>query len=142
MLSKFSMGRMPAGGILLLLLLLAVSAAAGTSAAAVVPDGSVKGASVQGKEGCRSTDYDVCVVGAGGSGMYSAYRLATAKSLSVLVLETDDHVGGHCNTFYYPYGPVNIPVETGVSVFINTSLVRQTLQQLNIAAVPSGEQAA
>jgi protoporphyrinogen oxidase len=89
--------------------------------------------------GCPTVDYDVCVVGAGGSGMYAAWRLQQAKNLRVLVLEKKDEVGGNCDTFYFKT-PINgvdltIPIETGVVIYVNTSLVAQTIRMLNINGI-------
>lgn len=52
-------------------------------------------------------EYDVCVVGCGGSGGYTAARL-NKLGYKVLVLEKQDRCGGHCKTVKLP-----VPVPGG-----------------------------
>jgi hypothetical protein len=87
---------------------------------------------------CRPTDHDVCVVGAGGSGMFAAWKLQQ-KGLRVFVLEKAGYVGGHCRTFYDVPNGTGAPVEMGVQVYVNTPLVQSTLAALNIQTAPPGE---
>jgi phytoene dehydrogenase-like protein len=123
----------PQAVLLLLLLVPAVAVMLNPAVAAAQPSAA----------GCPTVDYDACVVGAGGSGMYAAWRLQQAKNLRVLVLEKKDEVGGNCDTLYFktPINGVNltIPIETGVIVYVNTSLVTETLRLLNVPASPLGE---
>lgn len=46
-------------------------------------------------------EYDVCVVGCGGSGAYTATKLKK-MGYNVLVLEKQDRCGGHCKTVRLP----------------------------------------
>lgn len=54
-------------------------------------------------EACDSdkAEYDVCVVGCGGSGAFIATKLKK-MGYSVLVLEKQDRCGGHCKTVKLP----------------------------------------
>lgn len=46
-------------------------------------------------------EYDVCVVGCGGSGAFTATKLKK-MGYSVLVLEKQERCGGHCKTVQVP----------------------------------------
>jgi phytoene dehydrogenase-like protein len=70
--------------------------------------------------------------------MFAAWKLQQ-KGLRVLVLEKAGYVGGHCNTFYGVPGFSGVPVEMGVQVYVNTPLVRSTLEELNIATGLQGK---
>jgi len=52
------------------------------------------------------TMYDVIIVGGGISGLYTAWRLGTATTLKVLVLEADERFGGRYLSCMMPGGYV------------------------------------
>ena len=69
--------------------------------------------------------HDVCILGAGSSGMSLAFMLKD-RNYDVLVIEKEDYVGGHCNTqrFTGPDGQTAWD-DAGVTVFPNTSLANE-----------------
>ncbi|RDW79862.1 hypothetical protein BP6252_04500 [Coleophoma cylindrospora] len=73
---------------------------------------------------------DVCVIGGGSTGTYAAIRLKDAGK-SVAVIEKVDQLGGHTQTYIDP--ATGIPVNLGVVVFHNTSLVLEYFARLNVS---------
>jgi len=75
---------------------------------------------------------DVCILGAGASGMFSAVTLKD-RGYSVAVFENTPLPGGHCATdFYTPLSSTPLPngdlanyVDLGVHIYPDTRLVRQ-----------------
>lgn len=70
---------------------------------------------------------DVCILGSGASGMSAAVFLKD-KGYDVLVLESADVIGGHCNTrFFTPPAP-GLPnwIELGVQIFGNTTFANES----------------
>ncbi len=76
---------------------------------------------------------DVCVIGGGSAGTYTAIRLRDLGK-SVVVLERKARLGGHAETFVDPV--TNVPINIGVIYFENTELVRNYLTRLQVSAVP------
>jgi hypothetical protein len=68
-------------------------------------------------------EYGACILGAGGSGMQTAWRLKD-KGVSVLLLERSGVYGGHCQSAYYtkPDGTRGV-IETGVALFPDTGAI-------------------
>lgn len=66
--------------------------------------------------------YDQCILGAGASGMSAAVFLKD-KGYDVLVLESANDIGGHCDTRYFTPPAPGLPnwIELGVDVYGNTS---------------------
>ncbi|RDW92245.1 hypothetical protein BP5796_01639 [Coleophoma crateriformis] len=78
---------------------------------------------------------DVCVIGGGSTGTYAAIRLKDAGK-SVAVIEKVDQLGGHTQTYIDP--ATGVPVNLGVAVFHNTSLVLEYFARLNVSLTSIG----
>ncbi|KAM3076735.1 hypothetical protein ACMFMG_007534 [Clarireedia jacksonii] len=72
---------------------------------------------------------DIVVIGGGSTGTYAAVRLLDSGK-SVVIVEKDNRLGGHTNTFTDP--TTGITNDYGVVVFHNTSLVRNYTSRLNV----------
>lgn len=72
---------------------------------------------------------DVCIIGGGSGGTYSAIRLQQLGR-SVALIEKENRLGGHVNT--YVDKSTNKTFDYGVEVFDNTSLVRDYFAHLNV----------
>ncbi|KAL3426570.1 FAD dependent oxidoreductase [Phlyctema vagabunda] len=73
---------------------------------------------------------DVCIVGGGSAGIYSAVRLRELGK-SVVVIESSERLGGHCEVYTDPV--TGGTIDAGVVVFHNTSLVRDYFGRFNIS---------
>jgi hypothetical protein len=75
---------------------------------------------------------DVCVIGGGSAGTYTAVQLRNLGK-SVVVLEKESRLGGHAQTVIVD----NLPVNIGVQVFEGQSpLVTSYFSQLNVPLIP------
>jgi hypothetical protein len=72
---------------------------------------------------------DIVVIGGGSTGTYSAIRLLDSGK-SVVIVEKDNRLGGHTNTYTDP--TTGLTNDYGVIVFHNTSLVRSYTSRLNV----------
>ncbi|KLJ10048.1 hypothetical protein EMPG_14543 [Blastomyces silverae] len=72
---------------------------------------------------------DVAVVGGGSSGTYSAISLKD-KGQSVIVVEKQDRLGGHADTYVDP--ETGIPVDLGVLTFHNISVVTDFFRRFDV----------
>ena len=72
---------------------------------------------------------DVCIIGGGSTGTYSAIRLKDSGK-SVVVVEAKDRLGGHTNTYTDP--STNETVDYGVIVFHNLDIVRNYFGRFDI----------
>ena len=72
---------------------------------------------------------DVCVIGGGASGTYSAIRLRQMGK-SVALLEKDHVLGGHVDTYFDPTS--GKPIDYGVKVYNNFSVVRDFFYSLDV----------
>lgn len=72
---------------------------------------------------------DVCIIGGGSSGTYSAIRLQQ-MGLSVALVEREERLGGHVNTYIDP--TTNVTFDYGVQAFDNISVVRDYFSHLNV----------
>ena len=79
---------------------------------------------------------DVCIIGGGSSGTYSAIRLRDAGK-TVAVVEAKNRMGGHTNTYTDPI--TNGTVDIGVILFHNLTIVRDYFARFEI---PLGSTAA
>lgn len=77
----------------------------------------------------NSTKVDVLIIGGGASGTYAAVRLQDSGK-SVILVEEKSLLGGHTNTYVDPQ--TNIPIDYGVIVFHNMTVVRNYFNRLNI----------
>jgi len=85
----------------------------------------------------RTIERDVCVIGGGSAGTYTAVGVKDAGR-SVVVLERKQRLGGHTETYVDP--ATGIPTDIGVVVFHNLPLVTDYFARLGtpIMALPSG----
>lgn len=72
---------------------------------------------------------DVCVIGGGSTGTYSAIRLSDSGK-SVVVVEANDRLGGHTNTYTDP--STNETVDYGVIVFHNLDIVKKYFARFDV----------
>src|SRR3954462_3388153 len=72
---------------------------------------------------------DVCIIGGGSTGTYSAIRLREMGK-SVVVVEKKDRLGGHTKTYIDP--TTQTPVEIGVEVFNDFDLVKNYFAHFNV----------
>lgn len=73
---------------------------------------------------------DVCVIGGGSSGTYAAIRLLESGQ-SVAVVERNNRLGGHVNTFKDSI--TGLTADLGVVVFDNISVVTNYFNSLDVA---------
>lgn len=76
------------------------------------------------------TTRDVCVIGGGSAGTYAAIRLRQNGS-SVAVVEQNGRLGGHTESYIDP--ATNTPVDFGVLLYHNITLVEDYFDYLNIS---------
>lgn len=72
---------------------------------------------------------DVCIIGGGSTGTYSAIRLSDSKK-TVVVVEANDRLGGHTNTYTDP--ATNDTVDYGVVVFSHLQVVQDYFARFDI----------
>ena len=72
---------------------------------------------------------DVCIIGGGSSGTYSAIRLHDSGK-TVAVVESRDRMGGHTNTYTDPV--TNGTIDIGVIVFHNLTVVKDYFARFEI----------
>lgn len=75
---------------------------------------------------------DVCIIGGGSTGTYSAIRLSDSGK-SVVVVEANDRLGGHTNTYTDP--STNETVDYGVIVFHNLDIVKKYFARFDIPLI-------
>jgi hypothetical protein len=73
---------------------------------------------------------NVAIVGGGSSGTFSAVRLR-GQGKSVVVIEKEDILGGHTNTYRDPF--TNQTIDHGVVVFHNQQVVKDYFNRLNVS---------
>jgi hypothetical protein len=78
----------------------------------------------------RTITRDVCIIGGGSGGTYSAIRLAQ-QGTSIIVIEKQAVLGGHTNTYIDPV--TNLPVNYGVAVWEDIPAVRNYFSYLGVA---------
>ncbi|KAM6505477.1 hypothetical protein FSOLCH5_014691 [Fusarium solani] len=76
---------------------------------------------------------DVAVVGGGASGTYAAIRLKD-KGKTVALIEQQDHLGGHVDTYTDP--ATGIPIDYGVKAYVDLPGVKELFGRFNITTVP------
>ncbi|KAN0072299.1 hypothetical protein V8E54_009228 [Elaphomyces granulatus] len=74
-------------------------------------------------------DADVVIIGGGSSGTYAAVRLHDLGK-SVILVEREDVLGGHTNTYVDPQ--TNITIDYGVLVYHDIPVVQNYFNRLNI----------
>jgi flavin-dependent amine oxidoreductase len=78
---------------------------------------------------------DVCVIGGGAAGTYTAVRLRDLGR-SVALVESKDRLGGHCETFHDPV--TGGTTDIGVIVFHDLPLVREYFARFDVPLVTFG----
>lgn len=73
---------------------------------------------------------DVCVIGGGASGTYAAIRLRELNQ-SVVLIEKEDHLGGHTRTYHDP--ATGTPIDYGVWVYENNTEATNFFAHFNIS---------
>jgi hypothetical protein len=73
---------------------------------------------------------DVAIIGGGSSGTYAAVRLRD-QGKSVIVIEKENVMGGHTNTYHDPF--TNQTVDYGVIVFHDQQVVKSYFDRLNVS---------
>lgn len=79
---------------------------------------------------------DVCIIGGGSSGCYAAVRLRD-QGLSVAVVERQDRLGGHTETFRDPI--TGGTIDFGVIVFHDLPLVRDYFARFNVPLITASD---
>ncbi|WP_127355807.1 FAD-dependent oxidoreductase [Actinacidiphila soli] len=79
---------------------------------------------------------DVCVIGGGSSGTYTALRLQDLGK-SVVLVEGKDRLGGHCETYHDP--ETGLTTDIGVTVFHDQPIVRDYFGRFGVPLIPAGE---
>lgn len=82
---------------------------------------------------------DVCIVGGGSAGTYTAVRLSDMGQ-SVIVIEREAVMGGHTNTYIDP--ATGTPWDYGVQIWHNLTLVHNYFARLNVALTPASSSSA
>ncbi|KNG88347.1 amine oxidase, flavin-containing superfamily [Aspergillus nomiae NRRL 13137] len=80
-------------------------------------------------EGKRVITRDVCIIGGGSAGTYAAIRLRQMNQ-SVVLVEKEDHLGGHVNTYDDP--ETETAVDYGVLYYENLPLLRDYFDHFDI----------
>jgi len=79
---------------------------------------------------------DVAIVGGGATGTYAAVRLREDLNQTVIVVEQQNHLGGHVNT--YIDTARGIPIDYGVEVYDSLPAAIAFFQRFKIAMIPEG----
>ena len=72
---------------------------------------------------------DICIIGGGSTGTYSAIRLADSGK-NIVVVEANDRLGGHTNTYTDP--STGETIDYGVEYFRNLTVVDDYFARFNI----------
>jgi hypothetical protein len=112
--------------------------AAGSVAASLSPS-AAQAATARGTAAAFTESHvihrDVCVIGGGSAGTYTATRLGDLGR-SVVVVEAKDRLGGHTETYHDPV--TGGTVDIGVIVFEDDPLVHRHFGRFGIDLVPVG----
>ena len=76
---------------------------------------------------------DVAVVGGGAAGVYAAVRLQ-GYNKSVVIIEKNDYLGGHAETYVDPQS--GVPINLGVIAFPQTQIVKNYFAHFNVPLEP------
>ena len=76
---------------------------------------------------------DVAVVGGGSAGVYTAVRLQD-NNKSIVIIEKNDYIGGHAETYIDPQS--NVPINLGVIVFPPTQIAQNYFARFGVLLVP------
>ena len=78
---------------------------------------------------------DVAVVGGGSAGVYTAVRLQD-HNISTVIIEKNDYLGGHAQTYVDPQS--HVPINLGVIVFPQTQIAKDYFARFDVPLVPYG----
>ncbi|KAF2123012.1 amine oxidase, flavin-containing superfamily [Lophiotrema nucula] len=78
---------------------------------------------------------DVAIIGGGSAGVYSSIKLKD-KGKSVIVIEKKNRIGGHTETYIDP--ATGVPIDMGVIIFHNLTVVRNYFARFNVPIIPFG----
>jgi hypothetical protein len=84
----------------------------------------------------KVVERDVVIVGGGSSGTYAAVRLLD-EDVSVVVLEKEDHLGGHTVTYTDP--DTHQPFNLGVIIYHESEIVRNYFGRFGVALKKAGD---
>jgi hypothetical protein len=84
----------------------------------------------------RFVERDVCIIGGGSAGTYTAVRLGDLGK-SVLLVERSGRLGGHAQTFVDR--ATGVPIDIGVVDFENIPLVQNYFNRFNVESVLSSQ---
>ncbi|KAM7214890.1 beta-cyclopiazonate dehydrogenase [Rhypophila decipiens] len=76
-------------------------------------------------------DKDVAIIGGGASGSYAAIRLREDYDKSIVLIEKEEALGGHVNTYTDP--DTGLPVDFGVNVFNDWGPARAFFERMNVS---------
>lgn len=85
-------------------------------------------------DGCPIVERDVCILGGGSTGTFSAVHLRDAGQ-SVVVIERNQRLGGHAETFRDP--ATGLAIDYGVIVLHDLPVVRDYAARLGFALAPA-----
>ncbi|KAL4766933.1 hypothetical protein BDW60DRAFT_170958 [Aspergillus nidulans var. acristatus] len=74
---------------------------------------------------------DFAIIGGGASGTFAAVRLRE-QGKSVVLIERDDHLGGHTHTYYDSNGT---PIDYGVWIYSDNPVSRSFFEHFNIPVI-------
>jgi hypothetical protein len=111
------------------------AAVTAASAAGVPPARAAAAAGKRGSSGA-AIKRDVCVIGGGSAGTYTAVRLRDLGQ-SVVVVEQKDRLGGHCETYTDPV--TGLTTDIGVVVFPDLPIVRSYFGRFAVPLVTAAE---
>lgn len=78
---------------------------------------------------------DVAIIGGGATGTYAGVRLREDYKKSVVIIEREDHLGGHVNTYVVP--GAGIPIDYGVIAYNNLSSTFEFFNRFNVSLQPA-----
>ncbi|KAH8886298.1 hypothetical protein GQ53DRAFT_876157 [Thozetella sp. PMI_491] len=73
---------------------------------------------------------DVAIIGGGASGAYSAVRLRRDHGTSIILIEKEDRLGGHVDTYVDP--TTNLGYDYGVQNYLNIGNASAFFQSMNV----------
>lgn len=117
----------------------ALNAAVRISAAPNAPNDNPARAALNTLPASAKIDRDVCIIGGGSSGVYTAIRTSD-EGKSVAVVEQKGRLGGHTETYKDP--ATGQTIDIGVVVWHDLDLVRNYFGRFNISLIKVTENAA